>query len=246
MVLFWSIALGASLATVAGIAFPLMRRARRRDDDEEEKAASPMRIAALAALGVAPLIAAGIYMQVGAPESLSPQFHEAMKPENQDPAQAIAAMSEEDRAAMIGQMVEGLAARLEAEPDDVEGWRMLARSYGVLGRAQSSADAWGEVVSRDRKATAQDWRQYAAALIAAAPAPENSISETPLGALRRLHELNPDDPLALFFIGFAERSNGDKAAAMLYWRRLEEILPPDAPMMQQMADLIARLETPEE
>jgi cytochrome c-type biogenesis protein CcmH len=32
-------------------------------------------------------------------------------------------------------MVEGLAARLAAEPDDPEGWVRLVRSYAVLGDA---------------------------------------------------------------------------------------------------------------
>jgi cytochrome c-type biogenesis protein CcmH len=38
-------------------------------------------------------------------------------------------------------MVQGLAERLEANPDDEQGWRMLARSYGVLGEAQKARDA---------------------------------------------------------------------------------------------------------
>lgn len=36
--------------------------------------------------------------------------------------------------AAIDGMVEGLAARLRAEPDDPEGWARLARAYAVLGR----------------------------------------------------------------------------------------------------------------
>lgn len=36
----------------------------------------------------------------------------------------------------IGAMVAGLAARLEAEPDDPEGWVRLVRSYAVLGQAE--------------------------------------------------------------------------------------------------------------
>ena len=35
--------------------------------------------------------------------------------------------------AMIQQMVEGLAARLKANPNDAQGWARLVRSYAVLG-----------------------------------------------------------------------------------------------------------------
>jgi cytochrome c-type biogenesis protein CcmH/NrfG len=38
-------------------------------------------------------------------------------------------------------MVAGLAARLEAEPDDPQGWLMLARSYMVLGREDDARSA---------------------------------------------------------------------------------------------------------
>lgn len=50
-------------------------------------------------------------------------------------------MTPEDRARMIRQMVERLAARLEAEPDDREGWLRLARAYDVLGEADKAAEA---------------------------------------------------------------------------------------------------------
>ncbi len=45
---------------------------------------------------------------------------------------AAAEMSEDERQAMIRGMVEGLAARLERQPDDLQGWLMLIRSYAVL------------------------------------------------------------------------------------------------------------------
>jgi len=52
----------------------------------------------------------------------------------------------QDSAPQIGQeqiagMVAGLAARLEEEPDDPQGWLMLARSYLVLGRPDDAARA---------------------------------------------------------------------------------------------------------
>ena len=43
--------------------------------------------------------------------------------------------------AMIEGMVASLAKRLESEPDDVDGWLRLIRSYVVLGRAEDAADA---------------------------------------------------------------------------------------------------------
>lgn len=54
---------------------------------------------------------------------------------------AAQAMTDVDRAAMIEGMVAGLAARLEEEPDDPDGWAMLIRSYRTLGNETKASDA---------------------------------------------------------------------------------------------------------
>lgn len=43
-------------------------------------------------------------------------------------------MSPEQRTAMIAQMVQGLAARLDKNGKDLDGWQRLARAYKVMGR----------------------------------------------------------------------------------------------------------------
>ena len=44
----------------------------------------------------------------------------------------------------IRAMVDGLAARLEDAPDDLEGWTMLIRAYAVLGEAENARAALAE------------------------------------------------------------------------------------------------------
>jgi cytochrome c-type biogenesis protein CcmH len=51
------------------------------------------------------------------------------------------AMPPADRAAMIRNMVDGLATRLEQSPGDVEGWIKLIRSRKVLGETKEAAQA---------------------------------------------------------------------------------------------------------
>ena len=50
-----------------------------------------------------------------------------------DAATAIMAMSPDDQNAMIRKMVDRLAAKMEANPNDLEGWQRLAKAYHVLG-----------------------------------------------------------------------------------------------------------------
>jgi len=60
---------------------------------------------------------------------------------------AAEALAPEDRAAMINDMVAGLEDRLRSAPDDLEGWRRLARAYDVLGRSQDAERAHGRVLA---------------------------------------------------------------------------------------------------
>ncbi len=65
---------------------------------------------------------------------------------SQEDMAAASQMSADERQAMIEGMVEGLAARLEDEPDNPQGWLRLARAYGVLGRSDDAGGALGRAV----------------------------------------------------------------------------------------------------
>jgi len=62
--------------------------------------------------------------------------------------EAASEMSAADRDAMIRGMVDGLAARLQEEPEDIEGWLQLGRAYTVLGEAENARAAFEEVLNR--------------------------------------------------------------------------------------------------
>lgn len=81
----------------------------------------------------------GIYALIGRAELLEAG---ALKPYEAPPGpsaqqvQSAQNMSPEERAEMITAMVEGLAARLEEEPRDPEGWKRLLRARKVLGQTE--------------------------------------------------------------------------------------------------------------
>jgi cytochrome c-type biogenesis protein CcmH len=56
-------------------------------------------------------------------------------------------MTPEQQLETIRGMVEGLAARLKDRPDDLRGWQMLARSYGVLNETEKAAEAYARVLA---------------------------------------------------------------------------------------------------
>jgi cytochrome c-type biogenesis protein CcmH len=81
-----------------------------------------------------------------ATSSSAPKAAPRAEPERGPSAEQIAAaqqMAPEDRSKMIAGMVDGLAARLDRDGADAEGWLRLINAYTVLGR---KADAQAAVV----------------------------------------------------------------------------------------------------
>lgn len=64
---------------------------------------------------------------------------------------AAAQMSAGDRQQMIRSMVRRLAGRLEDEPDDLDGWRRLARAYEVLGETAKAKEAQARIEALTKK-----------------------------------------------------------------------------------------------
>jgi cytochrome c-type biogenesis protein CcmH len=85
---------------------------------------------------------------------------------------AVQDIPPDEQAKMIEGMVGRLAERLKAEPDDVEGWLRLIRSYVVLGRANEAAEAARSALAGVRDHAA---RERVEALIA-------DLGVTPAGA----------------------------------------------------------------
>jgi cytochrome c-type biogenesis protein CcmH len=186
------------------------------------------RLAAFGFAGAAPLVGAFVYLAVGAPELIG----RSVPPPG---PRSIAEMAPDQQAAAIRGMVESLAARLGENPEDADGWRMLARSYAVLGEQAKSADALRELLNRV-EGDVDDWRAYAAALMAQGPGGGREAEVA--RAIGKLKSLDPDDPMALYFEGEAARAAGDATTAVARWRRLLEVLPPDAPVRSAVEKLI--------
>jgi cytochrome c-type biogenesis protein CcmH len=70
------------------------------------------------------------------------------KSQVQAAAQAQANAAPADRGAFVRSMVDGLAAKLKADPDDWRSWALLVRSYGVLGDSSKQAAAYAQAAKR--------------------------------------------------------------------------------------------------
>ena len=160
---------------------------------------------ALALLLVIPLAAAAGYALLGNRQAL-------------DPLQRQARITPQQ----IEQMVDGLVEKLRQNPDDRQGWVMLARSYKVLERYPQAAEAYaraGAVVDQDPALLAD----YAEVL---SRATDGGLQGKPTELIERALKIDPDEPQALLLAGAAATDRQQFAAAADYWARLLAQLEP--------------------
>jgi cytochrome c-type biogenesis protein CcmH len=68
--------------------------------------------------------------------------HQEMPKVSPEQMRAADNMTPAERQAFIGNMVDGLAKKLKHNPNDLQGWLRLGRSYGVLGEWQKAKTAY--------------------------------------------------------------------------------------------------------
>ena len=165
--------------------------------------AGPARRASVWAVGIAvPLLAAAIYLTTG------------------DPAALLPARQVPD-AAQIEAMVGRLAAKLREHPEDVEGWKLLGRSYTVMGRFPEAVDAY----ARAAQGAPRDPQLLADFADALAMAHGQSLQGEPEQLVARALEIDPKNLKALALAGTAAYERKEYAKAADIWARMLPLVP---------------------
>jgi cytochrome c-type biogenesis protein CcmH len=127
-------------------------------------------------------------------------------------------------AAQIEAVVERLAARLRENPEDADGWKMLGRSYVVLGRFAQAVDAYAKAAVRAPR-DAQLLADFADAL---AMTRGQSLQGEPEQLVWRALEIDPKNLKALALAGTVAFDRKEFKAAADYWQRMLPLVPPDS------------------
>ena len=139
----------------------------------------------------------------------------------------------------VRRMIESLEIRLTRNPQDKEGWLLLAHSYSILGQSQKAL--------KKHKRAAELWPAdtevlalYARALVRA-QSPESGLSNKAFNLYRRVLEKDPVNTEALYFValGEAQRTNPDEAS--LLWKRLLELLDPKSDTYKEVEKQLEKL-----
>jgi len=172
-----------------------------------------------------------------APMSVEPRHPLDLLPQNEK-AMAAAAQAAQagpppaplggespENIAMIQGMVAGLAARLEQNPDDFDGWMMLGRSYTVLNQPEQSAAAYKKA-SALRPTEVAPRLQHATVLMSGV----DPNAQTPLPAeltavVNEILAIEPQQPEALYLAGLGRAKVGDAQGARSFWERGQKVAP---------------------
>jgi cytochrome c-type biogenesis protein CcmH len=131
---------------------------------------------------------------------------------------------EAEQASEGARLVAELAARMQQTPDDVEGWRLLGRSYMALGQYAQGRSAYREAWSRTPAPDNELKLAFAEALVLT----DRSMLTGDAGRMiEEVLEQEPGNPKALWYGGLAAVEVGAQDAARERWTRLLELGPPE-------------------
>lgn len=161
-----------------------------------------------------PLLAVSLYLVLGTPAGL-------------DPAKVAAAPNDQTHAVTEDQIVEMIAAlskRLQANPDDADGWHMLARSNSAIGRFGEAATAYSQLVKLV-PGNAELLADYADTLAM-------SLNRSLLGEPEKIINLalsaDSKNVKALALSGSAAFERRDYQGAVTQWTKILPLAPPES------------------
>lgn len=131
--------------------------------------------------------------------------------------------------------VDQLAEKLKEQPDNPQGWVMLARSSMQIGRAEQAVAAFQKALALVGE-DAQLLADYADAL---AVKNNRNLEGEPTKLIERALKANPNNLKALALAGTVSFNRQDYAGAVRHWEKLASVAPPDTPWREQMQNSLA-------
>ena len=176
-----------------------------------------------------PVLAISLYLLLGNTKALLPQ-PAAEQMELVDGALT----SEDDGHQEISSMVDNLVKRLENEPDDLEGWNMLGRTYAIMGRFNEARDIYAKLLANSPDSP-EALVNYADVF---AMTQDGSLMGKPVELINKALSIDPKNPKALALAGTAKFEQGEFKQAAVYWEKLLAIIPTESKLAQSVSGSI--------
>src|ERR1022692_448088 len=139
----------------------------------------------------------------------------------------------------VAAMVANLEKHLADQPNDLEGWLMLGRSYDALGRVDEAIVAFDHAHALDGGKNVEATLGLGEAISMKAG---GEVTEQAAQLFEQALAQEPQNPRALLYSGYAAAVLGDRALARSRWEALKAMHPPHQ-VMEMLDARIAELAT---
>jgi cytochrome c-type biogenesis protein CcmH len=139
--------------------------------------------------------------------------------------------------APLGQLIAKVEARLRAQPQDGEGWEVIAPVYFKLGRYRDAASAFARAAEIKGETVAR-LGGFAEATVLAA---DGIVTEDARLAYQKILKLQPDQPEARFWLALAREQDGQLNDALAEYKAILAAAPADAPWRSSIEQRIAEV-----
>ncbi|WP_340107124.1 c-type cytochrome biogenesis protein CcmI [Pikeienuella sp. HZG-20] len=195
----------------------------------------------------APLAAAALYMNLGAPGAADMPFAdraEAQRPSQEEAERMMAgrgnlAPPAGADTAEFEQLIEQLEERLAETPDDERGVLLYARALMNLSRFDEGWRQYEKLIQL--RGAAADASIYAGAAEGMILAAGGYVSPEAEAALLEVLKQEPTNPAARYYLGRLQAQEGAPERAAEIWTRLLDESPPDAPWVAPIRSEMAAL-----
>jgi cytochrome c-type biogenesis protein CcmH len=137
----------------------------------------------------------------------------------------------------VDEMIARLTERLNRNPKDAEGWRMLGWSYFNTERFAQSAAAYAKAIDLD-PANAELRSSRGEALVRAA---DGQVTEEAKAVFAQALRHDAKDPRGRFFLGLAKEQAGNKPAALDDWVAILNDTDTNEPWVSDLTQRVTEL-----
>ena len=188
------------------------------------------RVALASIVGVVAVGGTSIYAYNGRPDLAVPK----VQAENNS---AIPAVAPAQTAGDVDGKIAALATRMQQNPGDAEGWRMLGWSYFNTQRYEEAATAYAKAMAL--QPVNNDFQSaYAEALVQSA---QGQVTPTAQAAFEAVLKRDPKDQRSRFYMALAREQAGDLGQALDLWTSLLADASADAGWLADVKAHIADL-----
>ncbi|MBK1734762.1 c-type cytochrome biogenesis protein CcmI [Halorhodospira abdelmalekii] len=182
-----------------------------------------------------PALALSVYAVVGDPDGAidnAKRSQQQMAQQQQQPQQPHA---DDDQQLLAA--AQQLRQRLEADPEDTEGWALYARTMVFLQELEEARDAYERAVELDGRQDANLLSEYADVLAGT----KGSLEGRPEALIAEVLEIDPENVRGLWLAGTAAYNREDYDTAEEYWQRLLGVVPADSQVAREIQANIEHL-----